>query len=161
MRRLLSCFVYWLLLIGPNPHGVLAAPDETASATTAPTSSSGEMGAAPRQFMLSSFFSKVTNEKATEENKHPKQNHILDDDLIPRVQEDDPSSSRVKPIHRRVHKCFRTTREPTGRPRGRPRLFPFGPSLPPGFSHPPDQSDTSLSPSGYPPDYRLVTNTNS
>lgn len=135
MRRLLQFLVHWLLLIGPHPLGVRCGSDGPG---VPPAGSLGK----PRQSSLTGFFNKVFNEKPTESNKHPKQNHINDNDLTPRVDLNHPKSCTVKPIHHRVHKSVRTTREPTGRPRGRPRTIPFGPEPPKDFANRPASSES-------------------
>ena len=92
MRRLFEFLVHWFLLIGPHPLGVLGASDGGASAGDPPSRMVGQA----RQSSLMGFFNKVHNEKPTEDNKHPKQLHIPDDDLAPRINHDDPKSARVK-----------------------------------------------------------------
>ena len=142
MRRLFEFLVHWFLLIGPHPLGVLGASDGGASAGDPPSRMVGQA----RQSSLMGFFNKVHNEKPTEDNKHPKQLHIPDDDLAPRINHDDPKSARVKTTMHRVHKSVRTSREPTGKPRGRPRIIPFGPPPPKDFNARSASSESSPTP---------------
>ena len=117
MRRLLKFLVHWLLLIGPHPTGVLCAGSDGIGGSAGDSATLGK----PRQSSLFGFFTKVINDKPTEENKHPKQQHIPDGDLVGRVDPNNPNSNRVVTVKTRKHSSVRTSLAPSGRPRGRPR----------------------------------------